>query len=837
MFGINTYALLVAPWVLARCLRQCYNASTQCAQEKTYPGAPLLSAVSRESILSILHTLIAPFAKAGLTFLSRRRHPLIHGTLALEGLLHSTEIIRDRWGIPHIYAQNLHDLFFAQGFVHAQDRLWQMELNRRVAQGRLSEIFGEVTLETDRISRVLGFNRLGIDDWQGLSGELREILLAYSQGVNAFIESPSSKLPLEFTLLKHRPEPWTPEDSSSYARVLNWQLSHAWSSEIARAEIAEEVGEEHAAELEINYTAGHPLAMPHGIEFNLLDADGTLRKSKGPFLERSMGSNAWAVSGEKTSTGKPFLCNDPHLKLSLPSLWYATHLIGAGFNVTGASLPGLPLVIVGHNTQIAWGMALAFTDCEDLFVERMSPQDPARYQFKNKWRKAEVVRETIEVKNQAAHLEEVIITHHGPIISEVIGDGKQSLALNSMALRPGSAFLGWLLLNQAQHWDDFVEAMRLIEAPQLAITYADVGGNIGFWVTGKVPIREKGDGSVPAPGWTGEYEWIGEVPFEEMPHSFNPQGGHIVACNNRLVPDDYPHFLGNVWVNGYRAQRIEDLLSEHVKLTADDFRRIQNDRTSLAGLELMEQLQGLESENADVQLALERLRDWDGELTVDSVGGALYEVLRTTLVHNLLESGLSAELLEKSLGKGFHPLYAPTNEFYGHDTGMLLRTLQNPGSWWLMQAGGREALLTRSIRQTVEWLRETLGSNPDRWKWGKIHRLTFGHSLGMRKPLDRVFNRGPYAMGGDTDTPNQMAMLPHEPYAAKAAGPSYRQIIDLGDFSRSMAILPPGQSGHLGNRHYDDLVKPWLKGEYVPMLWTREQVIENAEGRLLLRRR
>ena len=750
--------------------------------------------------------------------------------------MHSAEIIRDRWGIPHIYAENLHDLFFAQGFVHAQDRLWQMELNRRVAQGRLSELFGKVTLETDRISRILGFNRLGIEDWQGSSGELREIILAYSQGINAFIESPSNKLPLEFTLLKHRPEPWMPEDSTSYARVLNWQLSHAWSSEIVRAEIAEAVGEEHAAELEIHYSTAHPIALPQGIDFNLLDPDGTLRKSKGPFLERGMGSNAWAVSGKKTTTGKPFLCNDPHLALSLPSLWYEAHLIGAGFNVTGASLPGLPLVIVGHNTRLAWGITLAFTDCEDLFVERMSPQDPTRYQFKSKWRQAEVVRETIGVKNQAAHLEEVIITHHGPIISEVIGSDEQAIALNSMALRPGSTFLGWLRLNQAKHWNDFVEAMRLIEAPQLAITYADVQGNIGFWVTGKVPIREKGDGSVPSPGWTGEYEWIAEIPFEEMPHSFNPQEGHIVTCNNRLIPDDYVHFLGNVWMNGYRAQRIEDLFSEHVKLASDDFRQMQNDRTSLAGLELIAQLQGFESDDADVQLALERLRGWDGDLTVDSVSGALYEVLRRTLVQNLLESGLPSELLEKYLGKGFHPLHAQANEFYGHDTAVLLRMLQDPGSWWLTQAGGREALLTKSIQQAVEWLKQTLGSNPERWEWGKIHRLTFGHALGMRQPLDRVFSRGPYPVGGDTDTPNQMAMLPHEPYEAKAWGPSYRQIIDLGDLSRSMAIIPPGQSGHLGNQHYDDLVEPWLKGEYHPMLWTREQVIEHAEGRLLLRR-
>lgn len=785
--------------------------------------------------MGIMDDLLGPVARGGLSLLSRRRLPQTTSTLAVPGLRAPVEVYRDRWGIPHLYASSMEDVCFAQGFTHAQDRLWQMELNRRTAQGRLSELFGELALDTDRTARTFGFHRLGKADWSRVGDEMRSVTEAYADGVNAFLKHPSSRLPVEFTLLRHQPEPWHPEDSYAFGRVMIWELSHAWYGEIVRAQMIEAVGDERAAELDVRCPDTTPVMLPQGIEFQCLDRDGSLRKAQGPFLDRGKGSNSWAVSGSRSATGQAFLCNDMHLALSLPGLWYAIHLRGGDLHVAGVSLPGMPLVMVGHNARIAWGMTLAFTDCEDLFIEEVDPQAPHRYRFRDEWLEAEVVQEPIQVKGRSeSHVEPVVVTRHGPIISDVVGYPGQRIAVNSMALRPCPAFEGWLGLNRAGNWDEFVEAMRLIEAPQLSVAYADVEGNIGNWVTGRVPVRAKGDGTIPAPGWTGEYEWVGEVPFEEMPHTLNPSSGLVVNCNHCLVPDDYPHFLGNVWMNGYRAQRVLEVLGARPKLGVDDFRALHLDVTCLPGRQFVALLEGFPGADPDVELALQQLRAWDGRLTPESVGGAVYEVARYSVVRNLVEPGLGPELTNRFMGLGFHPLLFFASEFYGHDTVAMLRLLDEPDSWWVHEAGGKEALLSKSLKQAVAWLRNELGPDPGGWQWGRIHGAIFAHTLGLQKPLDRVFNRGPYPIGGDTDTVCQTAMNPEDPYDNKAWAPSFRQIIDLGDLSRSVAMHPPGQSGHLASPHYDDLIEPWLEGEYYPMLWTREQVEQGAVACLTL---
>ncbi|CAG0930326.1 penicillin amidase [Thermoflexales bacterium] len=785
--------------------------------------------------MSVFQNALGSVLRGGLTFLSKRRLPQIEGTLRVPGLTASVEIIRDRWGIPHLYAANAHDLFFAQGFVHAQDRLWQMELNRRTATGRLSEIFGEVALDTDRAVRTFGFARLAQTDLNNAANDILATLQAYTDGVNAFLQQLSAPLPIEFTLLRHTPEPWTQLDSMAFMRVLVWQLSHAWYGEIVRAQIIQAVGPERAAELEIHYPATNPTTLPLGIEFNAIDTQGLLQAVRGPFLDQGKGSNAWCISGHKTTTGAPLLCNDPHLSLMLPSLWYKVHLVGGSLNTIGVSLPGVPMVLIGHNARLAWGITLAYTDCEDLVIEKLDPARPHKYRFRDELRTAEVVREEIRVKGRTQlHVEEVTITHHGPIISDVIGYSGKRVAVNSMALRPSGVARGWLLLNQAQGWDDFVRAMRLIAAPQLNVAYADVDGNIGYWCTGRVPIRAQGKGAVPVPGWTGEYEWLGEVPFEEMPHALNPQQGYVVTCNQRLVPDDYPHFLGEVWMNGYRARRIGEVFESKGKLSIADMRALQLDFFCRPGLEFVQRSGDLQSDDSDVALALELLRNWDGFLTSETVAGTIYEVARYMLVHNVFETALSKSVTELALGQGFHPLLMTANEFYGHDTVTILRLLDNPQSWWIQQAGGRDAVLTRSLKQAIVWLRDTRGPDQTRWQWGQLHRATFPHALALQKPLDRVFNRGPYPCGGDTDTVCQVAMLPDDPYDGKAWAPTYRQIVDLGDLSRSEWIYAPGQSGQLGHPHYDDLIEPWRKGETIPMLWTREQVEAAAEGKLVL---
>ena len=778
---------------------------------------------------------IGTVARGGLTWLGKRRLPQVNGELALPALEEPVTVVRDQWGVPHLYAANLRDVFTALGFTHAQDRLWQMEVHRRLASGRLSELFGEVALDTDRAARIFGFRRLAENDLEDMATDVQEALAAYADGVNAFIQQADGRWPLEFTLLRHTPEPWTILDSQAFVRLLIWQMSHAWYGEIVRAQLIEAVGGDHAAELEIQYPAISPTTLPQGIEFNAIDVDGVMRALRGPFLDHGKGSNAWCVAGSRTTTGAPILCNDPHLPLMLPSLWYEVQLVGGPLNVIGVSLPAMPLVLIGHNERIAWGITLAYTDCEDLFIEKIDPARPNKYRFGEEWRTAAQVTEAILVKGRAEpHIEEVTLTHHGPIVSDVIGYSGKRVAVNSMALRPNAAARGWLKLNLAQGWDDFVRAVRLITAPQLNIAYADVEGNIGHWCTGATPVRAQGKGDVPVPGWTGEYEWQGEVPFEEMPHALNPQQGYVVTCNNRLLPADSPNFLGEVWMNGYRARRASDVIESKPKHSLEEFGALQMDVYCVPGLEFVKRLSDFNSAEADVKLALDLLRRWDGYLQADTIGGSVYEVARYTLVRQLLEPALPRSLIERWCGLGFHPLLMAASEFYGHDTVTLLRLLDQPESWWIQQAGGREVWLTRGLKQTIEWLRATLGPDTSSWQWGRLHTVTFPHTLAAQKPLDVVFNRGPYPIGGDTDTLCQIAYQPDDPYTGKGWAPTYRQVIDLGDLSRSLWVYAPGQSGQLGSPHYDDLIDAWRTGKLVPMLWTREQVEAAAESRLVL---
>lgn len=780
-------------------------------------------------------TIIGRIANSLLTFMSRRRLPQIEGNLTLQGVHSPVEILRDHWGIPHIYAQNQPDLFYAQGFVHAQDRLFQMELNRRTAAGRLSELFGELSLDTDRTIRTFGFNRLGKADLSNACDEIHTVMQAYAAGVNAFLEHPDTKLPVEFTLLNHKPEPWTPEDSMVFSRLMIWRLSHGLQPEIIRAELIEKVGPEHSAELEIHYPETNPVTLPNGIQFNALDSEGLLHKAQDPFLPRGQGSNGWVVNPARSETGHAVLCNDMHLNMSLPALWYEVHLNAPGYHCSGACLPGLPMVMVGHNERIAWGMTLAFTDVEDLFVEQFEGGDTPHYLFKGELLEAQVVEEPIRVKGYPDPLvEKIVITHHGAVISDVVGYPQQRVAVQSMALRPLPAIEGWYRLNMAAGWNDFVEAVRLIDAPQLNVVYADVEDNIGYWVTGKVPIRAKGDGRIPVPGWSGEFEWVGEVPFEEMPHALNPAEGFLINCNNKNEPEDFPYYLGNDYMNGYRAKRLQALITDHPVLTMQDHQDYQMDFGCVPGMEFVTSLEGHQDADLDVSLALKLLREWDGKLTADSIGGSVYRISRYIMVRNILEPVLGSEFTQRVMGVGFHPLLAGSNEFYGQDTVTLLRLLNDPTSWWIQNAGGRQNLINKSLKEAINWLRQYAGHDTLDWAWGRINQISFEHPMSLQKPFEQVFDRGPYPIGGDTDTPCQIAKHGIAVNMNSMVGPSFRQIVDMGDLTKSIAMYAPGQSGQLASPYYDNLIEPWLAGEYHPMLWTREQVDAEAKSRLLL---
>ncbi|HYN87161.1 MAG TPA: penicillin acylase family protein, partial [Ardenticatenaceae bacterium] len=539
-----------------------------------------------------------------------RPRPQVNGSIRVAGLQAPVEVLRDEWGVPHIYAQNEHDLFFAQGYVHAQDRLWQMDLQRRIGMARLSEIFGEDGLETDRFLRTIGTNRAARADVANLDPQSLAILEAYAAGVNAFLESHRSNLPIEFRILRYSPELWQPADTAAWAKMMQWSLSSNWEDELFRARLVAELGEPQAADLMALYPEGAPLILPEGVDtYSRLGAPrvaaarmlGDLGFGSGD----SLGSNNWVVSGAKSTTGRPILANDPHLGIRMPSIWYEIGLHAPGLNAVGASLPGIPALVIGHNDHIAWGMTTLQVDVQDLYIERLNPDNPAEYEVDGRFEPFDIVREEIHVSGRAEpEILEVRVGRHGPLINDVLEGAERPTAFRWLAVAEPSTLLATIgPLIRASTWEEFTAALETWDAPGQNFVYADDQGNIGYYGAARVPIRAQGTGDVPAPGWDGSHDWEGFIPFEEMPHAFNPPEGFIATANNKPVPDDYPFHLGSAWAAPYRQQRIVTLLTAKDKLSLEDMRAIQADIVSLPARTLVPALLSVACEDIIVQRA------------------------------------------------------------------------------------------------------------------------------------------------------------------------------------------------------------------------------------------
>ena len=760
-------------------------------------------------------------------------------TLEITGVKEEVVIHRDKWGVSHIYAQNNQDLMFAQGFVHARDRSWQMEMNRRVAMGRVSELFGDIALDTDRLIRTLGFNRLAKKDYEAASNETKEYLNCYSDGVNAFFKN--GKLPIEFKLAKVKPEMWTPTDSLGWGRVMSWTLSHGWSGSITRQKIIDKVGIQKAMELSIIYPNDNPIELPDGLEMKNLTPDEMFDSVAGPFLGKDMdgggrGSNAWAISPKMSNTGRPILANDTHLVLSNPNVWYLNHLKSdEGLEVTGASLPGVLGVMIGHNQNIAWGITIAYTDVEDIFIEKIDPSDSNRYFYKDSKRTFENIEEKIYIKDKSRpHIENVKYSVHGPIISKVLDENSRCLSLCSKSLSILKVSDGILRMNSALDYDDFSRAIEFINGPQLNIVYADVEGNIGLFITGDVPIRLKGDGQLPVDGSRGEFDWDDIIPIDQMPRLLNPDRGYIISCNNKIINDSYPYYLGNSFMNGYRANRIESLFSSSSKISIEMSKKLHLDTFSIPAEKFVNgMIKGFRTAKPNVQFVIDKLLDWDFKLDKSSKEAIIYQVLMYTVVRKLVEDDLGKKLTDEFMGEGKHPLLLPTSELLGHTTEALFQILQNPNSLWLSSDKEVVKLLEDSMISTYNWLNEKFDSESD-WEWGNIHKVTFRHGMSVKKPLDRIFNIGPFSVGGDTDTVFQTAYNPSSPYHATEWCPALRLIMDVGKWDNSFVISPPGQIGVVGSEHFDDLAPMWLEGDYIPMLWNYDQVVVHSKNKLKL---
>ncbi|MDP6958346.1 MAG: penicillin acylase family protein, partial [Planctomycetota bacterium] len=527
------------------------------------------------------------------------------------------------------------------------------------------------------------------------------------------------------------------------------------------------------------------------------------------------GSNAWVISAKRSSTGHAILANDMHLPLKTPSIWYGMELKSEdGFHISGSTIAGTPCVWVGQNSSIGWGATLAFIDSEDLFLEKFDPQDDTRYRFKEEWRQAEVRTEKIQVKGGSEHEEKVIVTHHGPLLHQFLPTVDSAISLCSSTLKPYDTLDSLVALNEAKDWNEFRSAVSRLGATQLNLAYADRDDNIGYHMTGRIPIRGKGDGSIPVPGWTGEYDWIGEVPSEENPHTLNPPEGYIITCNNRVVDNSYPHFLGDVYMNGYRAKRLEELITSKEKVSPEDCRRFQFDVFSLPGTKMVALLENIHPVDPEAKIAIDLLRKWDGQLDTESIGGTVYQFFFASLSRAILLPKLGEELYYELMGKGPHPVVYSTTEFFGQWVGSLLRMLENPKSIWISD---QEKLIVRALREAVVELRNSLGPQEQNWKWGNVHRASFPHTLSKKEILDQIFSPKPVPVGGDTDTVYQTASLPDDLHDNNNYSPSWRQVLDLQNPENSGAMVAPGQSGQIGSRHYENLIDPWIRGEFFPL--------------------
>lgn len=788
-------------------------------------------------LLVLATLLVVGFALYVYWWLIQRPTAQYDGTRAVDGLDKPVDVTRDRYGIPHVHAEHEADLWRAQGYIHAQDRLWQMEQNRRIGYGTLAEVFGETAVEADRFSRVVGFARAAAAEAAKLDEETCAVIEAYVGGVNAFIAGHRGRLAAEFNLLRVEPGLWGVEDVLTVGKVMAWGLSVNWESELNRLLLVAQLGPVRAAELEAEYPAGTPVIL-EGVGSQevtrLLSTAGLLLNEYDKVKawlgsdSAGKGSNSWVLSPRHTQTRRAMLCNDPHLAVQIPGIWFENHLTCPTLDVTGVSMPGMPGVVIGHNADIAWGMTNAFVDQQDLYLERAHPDEPDQFETSEGWEAATVLEETIHVRRRSEPLRErVVITRHGPLISGLVED--TSLPPASLALRwvghvPSHGARAILRLNRARNWEEFQGALADWSAPAQAVTYADVDGNIGFVLAGAIPRRRHNLGLVPAAGWDGQHEWEGFVPPHELPRLFNPESGRIVVANNKIAGDDYHHFLGVDFLPGWRAARIEEMLQEKDRYSLRDMVDMQLDTSSKFAATLAPFFAQVNSDDPWMKVATNALRKWNYRMDADNPAGLIFHYSLICLLDEVFGSKLGP-LREQYSGVTRSPLFLINGVSVRVITRLLEVVAQHHDSAWYAdartgRARSRDEVLYAALEQATRRLRADLGDNVRRWEWGRVHQVRYVHPLGSVRLFRSLFNRGPFPVGGDLTTPNQTFSALRLPLPLVQVSAAYRQIIDVGEWDASRSITTTGQSGHPMSQQYADQMGMWLEGDYHPMTWT-----------------
>jgi penicillin amidase len=799
--------------------------------------------LSKKSLISGAASTTLAAAGAGAWYqLFRRPLPKTSGRLRLRGLEAPVEILRDRYGVPHIRARGVTDACFAIGFCHGQDRLWQLEFFRRATAGRLAEFAGPEALPADRLMRTLGLRRVADREEHELETLMRAFLDAYAAGINSAIDC-APALPIEFQLIRLEPEPWSAGDLLAAAKLMAFGLSTNWELELLRAQLVREAGPERAERLEPRYPRDNPLVTAPGESYaggssDLAAQIEGLRETLGLRVPAG-GSNNWVVSGARSVTGRPLLACDPHLTTTIPDLWYEADLACDEFRARGATLPTNPFPVFGQTAGTAWGFTNVMADTQDLFVERLNPDDARLYEFEGEWRQAEVIREEIAVKGRS-HPEtlDVTVTHHGPIVNAALGaESEPPLALAWTGLQYPCITEASYRTVLARSATEIAGAAEDHTVPPLNMLYADSEGNIGYQLVGRIPIRRGDCADLPKPGWSGEYEWTGTIPYDELPSVVNPAAGFIVTANNQIVDDEYPHHITSEWMTGYRARRIEHLLGERERHSLADFESMQHDFYSYPGIETVHRLSRLHPRSQRAVREIERLKSWDGHLDGRTIAGTVYHAFTVVFAQNVVRAGVTDEtLIERYLNKSGAELFAVVSSPWRFQARMLELWDEGDATWFASSEhpAGRlwDEVALESLETALDGLEERFGRDPAAWRWGRVHGVEFAHPFGAANPLfRRIFNRF-VETGGASETVTQNGYLATQPFRG-VWGPVYRMLADVGDRRRSRWQLTTGQSGHPGSRHYDDLIDGWRDGRTNPCYVDDREIVTAGRMRQL----
>ncbi|MYD66646.1 MAG: penicillin acylase family protein [Chloroflexi bacterium] len=757
---------------------------------------------------------------------SGRAHPQVSGRLRVPGLDERITVTRDRFGIPHVEARSDTGAVFGQGFAQAHDRLFQLELFRRGASGRLAEVFGPRALDADRFSRRLGLTTLSRNDLDATSAEARGLLEAFADGVNAAVATLPA-LPPEFAITGTDPEPWRPEHSLLIGRLLLLGFSPNWDAELQRDRLVAALGPERAALVDVTYPPDAPTGTgePYsGTAERLLRAYDAIEAAGVP---AGGASNAWALAGSRTRSGAPLLACDPHVRAGVPSLFHVAHIRGGDLDVIGASVPGVPGVVIGHNRDVAWGMTAGLADVSDCYIEEFDPQQPARYRTPDGWERARSRVERIHVRGGEPIEEVMVETRHGPVVGPALPDESRAIVLRSTAIEPGETVGPLLDANRARDVAGFDAAIARWPGATFNFVFADRAGAIGYRLAGSIPRRAEGQGLVPQDGATspGPPE---PLPADEMPHLIDPPDGTIVSANQ--APGG-PLELGEEWMESHRAERIAELLAVRDDHTVASCQAVQSDLHSAPLVALRDLVLARDIASDEVRGALAA---WDGQVRADSAAAAVMETVYQEAARTLV-TRVAGTMSELVLGRGLGGPAGEDSRFHYRLQSRIVAALAAAQPPWCDGEDDRDRVLRAALERSLGELRERIGARPAEWRWGALRSSRQPHPLGGVPGLGRAFAVGPNEMPGDVNTIWQGGYsVHHGPDASGGFSPGYRQVVDLADWDRSTFQLPAGNSGIPGHPHYGDSASEFFEGRQRPMLYSRDAIAANAEGTLVL---